>query len=71
MEPFSFTEILREVGPFAAILLFFVWRDYKREFRLEERVDDLNKFVRDELMSALKRNNEILSQWKTRTSTDP
>jgi hypothetical protein len=71
METFNFVEVLREVGPFAAILLFFVWRDYKREFRLEERVDDLNKFVRSELMEALKRNNEILSQWKTRTSTDP
>lgn len=70
MEAFNFVEILREVGPFAAILVFFVWRDYKREFRLEERVDELNRFVRDELMKALNRNNEILSQWKTPTSTE-
>jgi hypothetical protein len=60
-------ELAREIGPFACVMLFFVWRDYKRENRLESRVDELNSFVRDELMTALQRNTEVLSQWKTET----
>lgn len=63
-------ELAREIGPMACVMLFFVWRDYKREDRLESRVDELNSFVRDELMTALQRNTEVLSQWKTETFRD-
>ncbi|MCP4896245.1 MAG: hypothetical protein GY906_04650 [bacterium] len=62
---FEMLQIAKDIGPFACIMMFFVWRDYKREHRLEGRVDELNSFVRTELMEALKRNSEIISRWKT------
>ncbi len=71
----QFLEIIKEVGPYAAVMLFFIWRDYKREDRLERRVDTLNEFVRVELMDALEKTNTALcsiakehNSWKTPTS---
>ncbi len=71
----QFLEIIKEVGPYAAVMLFFIWRDYKREDRLERRVDTLNEFVRVELMEALEKTNTALcliskehDSWKTPTS---
>ena len=71
----QFLEIIKEVGPYAAVMLFFIWRDYKREDRLERRVDTLNEFVRVELMDALEKTNTALVSisrdqptWKTPTS---
>lgn len=73
----QFLEIIKEVGPYAAVMLFFIWRDYKREDRLERRVDTLNEFVRVELMDALEKTNTALvsisrdqATWKTPTSSD-
>lgn len=63
MDAFNLVDILTEVGPYCAILLFFIWRDYRREDRLEDRIDKLNEFVRGELMVALKRNNDVLDSW--------
>ena len=71
----QFLEIIKEVGPYAAVMLFFIWRDYKREDSLERRVDNLNEFVRVELMDALEKTNTALVSisrdqptWKTPTS---
>ena len=71
----QFLEIIKEVGPYAAVMLFFIWRDYTREDRLERRVDTLNEFVRVELMDALEKTNTALVSisrdqptWKTPTS---
>ena len=66
----AWIEIIREIGPFAGIMMFFVWRDYKREDRLETRVDELNSFVREELMTTINRNTEALAKWKTEISRE-
>ena len=71
----QFLEIIKEVGPYAAVMLFFIWRDYKREDSLERRGDTPNEFVRVELMDALEKTNTALVSisrdqptWKTPTS---
>lgn len=69
----SFTDVLalvKQYGPYLAVLVFFVWKDYAREHRLEARIDSLQDFVQDELLQALERNNEILAQWRIPTSDD-
>lgn len=71
MDVIKFLELASELGPYFVIMAFFVWRDYKREHRLEGRLDELNAFVRDELMEALKRNNEVLNKWTTPISRGP
>lgn len=69
MDGFDLLAIIKQVGPLFALIIFFVWRDFRREQRLETKLDELNIFVRDRLMQALERNNEILTQWKTPTSS--
>jgi len=60
---FDIPGLVREVGPFFTIMLFFVWRDYRREERLENKVSDLNVFIQNRLMAAIEKNNEILIKW--------
>lgn len=66
----QYLELLKQYGPYLGILVFFLWRDHAREVRLEKRVDHLQVFVQKELLKALQRNNEILSQWRIPTSDD-
>jgi hypothetical protein len=60
---FDIPSLIREVGPFFTIMLFFVWRDYRREERLENKVSALNEFIQNRLMAAIEKNNEILTKW--------
>ena len=38
---FDWGLILQEMGPIAGVIVFFIWRDWKREGRLVERVEKL------------------------------
>ena len=35
----AFMEVLKQFGPFVALLVFFIWRDKQREERLGARLD--------------------------------
>ena len=58
-------ELLREVGPYFGIMFFFVWRDYRREERLDLQIKELNEFIQGKLLRLIERTNEVLSkvQW--------
>lgn len=70
MEAHTWLELAKTLGPNIGIIAFFVWRDYKREYRLEERLDEVHAFIRDELMKALDRNTQALCQHQTPTYSD-
>jgi len=57
-------DLIQEVGPYFGIMFFFVWRDYRREERLEKQVAELNDFIQVQLVKLLERTNEVLGHVK-------
>lgn len=57
-------ELIREVGPYFGIMFFFVWRDYRREERLEKQIKESQDFIQGQLVRLLERTNEVLSRIK-------
>lgn len=57
-------ELIREVGPYFGIMFFFVWRDYRREERLEKQIKESQDFIQGQLVRLLERTNEVLSRVK-------
>ena len=57
-------ELIREVGPYFGIMFFFVWRDYRREERLEKQIKEQTEFIQGQLIKLLERTNEVLSRVK-------
>ena len=64
--------ILRDFGPIVGIILFFIWRDWKREDKLLERVTRLEDYQQETLVkmitdttTALAQNSEFL-KWSGR-----
>jgi len=65
----DFVPLLREFGPLVAAVMFFIWRDWQREGRLQTRVETLEKDFRavvipltESVTVALTRNTEVLEQ---------
>lgn len=52
--------VIRELGPYFGIIFFFVWRDHRREEKLVKQNEDLNKFIREELMGLQERTLEVV-----------
>lgn len=50
------------VGPILAILIFTFWKDYKREMRLQARVEALEKDQKEVLLPLVERCSMIVAQ---------
>ena len=64
--------LLRDFGPIIGVILFFIWRDWKREDKLQERVARLEAYQQATLVklvadttTALVQNTEFL-KWSGR-----
>jgi hypothetical protein len=62
-------EFLKQFGPLAGIVLFFIWRDWKREDRLTGRVEKLEDEQRNIILplvekstAVIARNNEVMER---------
>ena len=53
--------VLKEAGPLAALIGFFVWRDYKREQALGQVIRELQDFQRNTLLVLLERTTEAIT----------
>ncbi len=53
--------LLREFGPLLGLILFFVWRDWKREDRLSSRVEALETYQKETLVGLLKETTVALT----------
>jgi hypothetical protein len=49
-------------GPLVGIVLFFIWRDWKREDALSARVEKLEDYQRDTLVNLIERSTTALGQ---------
>lgn len=58
MEEF-FTQVLRDFGPLVGAIVFFVWRDWKREGALSSRIIALEETQRDVLLSTIEKTTKV------------
>lgn len=56
----NWIELIKQVGPYIGLMFFFIWRDYRREEKLVKQIDDLNSFIKKELMDLIEQTNEAL-----------
>jgi hypothetical protein len=56
----NWIQLIKEVGPYLGIMFFFIWRDYRREENLVKQIDELNKFIRKEMMDCIDKTTEAL-----------
>ncbi len=57
-----FTDLIANFGPLIGIVLFFIWRDWKREDALSSRVEKLEDYQRDTLFNLVERSTTALAQ---------
>lgn len=63
--------LLEQVTTIGPIVAFFIWRDFKREQRMSQRICEMEDFVKTKLLTALQEttitinnNTEILGSTK-------
>ena len=62
MEVFQWAKILEQIGPMAAIVVFFVWRDYKRELLQYDRLKSLEQYQQKVLEGLVSQTTKALTQ---------
>ena len=62
MGAFPWVKILEQIGPMAAIIIFFVWRDYKREILQYERLKSLEQYQQKVLEGLASQTTKALTQ---------
>jgi hypothetical protein len=62
MEVVHWVKVLEQVGPLAAIIVFFVWRDYKREVLQSERLKSLEQYQQKVLEGLVSQTTKALTQ---------
>lgn len=59
---FDWQSMLRELGPLMGVILFFIWRDWKREARLSERIEKLEDYQKETLVHLVEKGTSALVQ---------
>jgi hypothetical protein len=55
------TSLLKDFGPLIGIVLFFIWRDWKREEGLVERVRKLEDFNTEVLTNIVRESTAVIA----------
>ncbi len=55
------TNLLKDFGPLIGIVLFFIWRDWKREENLLDRVQKLEDFNTEVLTGMVKETTAVIA----------
>lgn len=59
---FDWQTMLRELGPLMGVILFFIWRDWKREARLSERIEKLEDYQKETLTHLVEKGTAVIVQ---------
>jgi len=59
---FDWRTILQEAGPALSIVIFFIWRDWRRETRLSTRVEKLEDYQRETLTQLVEKGTTAMVQ---------
>jgi|GEM_PF-2706968 len=54
-------ELAKSFGPLIGIVLFFIWRDWKREEGLIDRVEKLEEFNTETLTHLVKESSSVIA----------
>lgn len=54
--------VLREFGPLIGVVVFFIWRDWKRESSLSDRIVALEEQQRDVLLQTIKETTSVVER---------
>jgi hypothetical protein len=57
----DYIDLFKEFGPLIGIVLFFIWRDWKREDKLVERVEKLEEYQQETLAALVKENITVIA----------
>jgi hypothetical protein len=69
MEQFFTAEFIKQFGLAAAVVIATLWKDWAREQRMQAQMDEMQGWVRREMITALKtstRLNDLLVDEMTR-----
>jgi hypothetical protein len=58
----EFVAILREFGPLAGAVIFFMWRDWRREDRSTTRIEKLEDEMREVILPLVGECNSVIAQ---------
>jgi len=62
MDPSTITQLVLNVGVCGTIVLLNVWQSHKREDRLSSRIDTLEEFIKQELLSVISDQKSALER---------
>jgi hypothetical protein len=57
----DFVQLLKDFGPLAGAVLFFIWRDFKREDRLTTRIEKLEDEQRHVILPLVEKTTAIIA----------
>jgi hypothetical protein len=55
-------EFIKQFGPLAGVVLFFIWRDWKREDRLTGRLEKLEDEQRNVILPLVEKSTEVIAR---------
>lgn len=55
------TNLLSEYGPLIGVVVFFIWRDWKREDKLSERITSLEEYQKGILADLVEKSTVALT----------
>lgn len=58
----EFIQVIQEFGPLAGVVLWFIWRDWKREDRLTSRIEKLEDEQRSILLPLIEKATTVIAQ---------
>jgi len=58
----TWLQIFQGVGPILGLLLFFIWRDWRREDLMSQKIEKLENYQRDTLVALVEETKTILAQ---------
>lgn len=61
VDPFLWSHLLSDYGPLIGVVLFFIWRDWKREDRLSERIRSLEDYQKETLAKLVSQSTVALT----------
>lgn len=59
---FDWQDILQKYGPILGVIGFFIWRDWRRETRLSNRLEKLEDYQRETLAHLVEKGTAALVQ---------
>lgn len=61
VDPILWSSLLSQYGPLIGVVLFFIWRDWKREDKLSERITSLEDYQKETLADLVEKSTIALT----------